>query len=675
MIENKYPYLSKQLDLGFTILQNRVMMGSMHTGLEHNKHGYHKLADFYKARAKGGVSLIVTGGVSPNISGWVKPFSSKLTTKHEAIKHQIITQSVHEFNSKILMQILHSGRYGYHPLACAPSKLKSPISPFTPRKLTVYGINKTINDYINCAELAQLAGYDGVEIMGSEGYLINEFLVSRTNKRDDNWGGDYTNRSRFAIQIIKGIRQATGPNFIIMYRLSLLDLVKNGSSWKETIKLAKDIEIAGATIINTGIGWHESRVPTIASSVPRGAFTPITKKLKPYIKIPIVATNRINTPDLIEDLLQNDIADIISMARPFLADPNFINKAITGNKDLINTCIACNQACLDNVFAKKTASCLVNPTVGIEGELESKPINLPKKIAIVGAGPAGSMCAIYLSKKGHIVTLFDSSDKIGGQLNLACMVPGKEEFHETLRYLNMQLKHYKVKVELNNRVEANKLGIDKFDIVIIATGVIPKSPNIDGISKHNVITYQDVLLNKVPLKKDIAIIGAGGIGFDVATYLAYQESNIGTNAIEFYKEWGIDITGEEQSGLKNPEVAPSKYNIYLLQRKTTKMGKSLGKTTGWIHRTALKNKNVKFLNGVDYKRIDNDGINICRNGTQIKLNVGHVIICAGQSSSQELYNNLKDKRDNVFIIGGAKEAKEIDAKSAIQQAFDLAKII
>ena len=675
MRSDKYPRLSSPISIGPAILKNRIIMGSMHTGFEEEKNGFKKLAEFYEARAKGGVSLIVTGGISPNRSGWLAPFSSKLTTKKESYKHKIITETVHSHDCKILLQILHSGRYGYHPFSCAPSKIKSPITPFTPRKLSIYGIKKTINDYINCAELANHCGYDGVEIMGSEGYLINQFITTNTNNRNDEWGGSYNNRVRFALNIIRGIRERIGTDFIIMYRLSLLDLINNGSSWEETKRLAYDIEKAGANIINTGIGWHESRIPTIASNVPRAAFTPITKQLKPHISIPIVATNRINNPETIERLLEDNFADLVSMARPFLSDPNFVNKAITGNDRTINTCIACNQACLDNVFKKKAASCLVNPEIGFEGKSITSLTSTKKNIAVVGAGPAGCMCAIYLSQKKHKVTLYEMSSKIGGQLNLANKIPGKQEFNETLRYINNQLDFYNIEVILNHKVEEKELLTNKYDAVIISTGITPRTPSIKGINSKIVLSYRDILTKNINFKKNIGIIGAGGIGFDVATFLAYKDSKMGISKKEFYDEWGIDITARKEAGIIPPNIKPSNFNIYLLQRKKTKMGISLGKTTGWIHRKALQNKKVNFISGVEYEEITENGLRLKQGKKIIYLELDHLIICAGQEASNYLYLSLKNKRDNVFVIGGAYEAKEIDAQSAIKQAYELARII
>ncbi len=672
MPENKYPLLSQELDLGFTTLKNRIIMGSMHTGLEEEKGGFDRLAAFYAARAKGGVGLIVTGGIAPNIRGWVMPFAAKMTKKSEARKHQKVTQAVHDEGGKILMQILHTGRYAYHPLAVAPSKLKAPISPFTPRALSKRGIHKTIKDYAKSAVLAQSAGYDGVEIMGSEGYLINQFLVTRTNKRTDDWGGDYKHRMKFAVDIVAATRKATGDKFIIMYRLSMLDLVENGSSWDEVVALAKAVEKAGATIINTGIGWHEARIPTIATMVPRGAFVPITQKMKGEVFIPLVTTNRINTPDVIESILESGSADMISMARPFLADPDFVNKATQGKEDAINTCIGCNQACLDHVFLKKSVSCLVNPLACLESKVSLKKTTTPKKIAVIGSGPAGCSFAITAAECGHGVTLFEARDHIGGQFNLASNVPGKEEFTETLRYFKHQIKEHEVDLKLNHIVTENELKSENFDEIVIATGIEPRIPSIPGIDHEKVVTYMELLNGSKEVGKTVAIIGAGGIGFDVATYLAHNGKKIGLDKNEFYKEWGIDIHATHRGGLIKPEITPSDHTIFLLQRKTEKHGKRLGKTTGWIHRSTLKHKNVNLISGVSYDKIDDKGLHISKDDKTQVIDVDNVILCAGQNSVRDLYDALKDSDINIHIIGGADKALEVDAKRAINQAVNLA---
>ena len=667
-----YPKLFEPLDLGFTKLKNRVIMGSMHTGLEEEKNGFVKMAAYYGERAKGGVGLIVTGGIAPNIAGWVSPFASRLATKRSARKHKVITEEVHKYDGKICLQILHSGRYGYHPLSVAPSAIKSPISPFKPRALSKNGIENTIKDFVNTSKLAQYAGYDGVEIMGSEGYLINEFLVTKTNKRTDEWGGSYENRMRFPIEIVKRVREATGENFIIIFRLSMLDLVDEGSSWAEVVQLAKAIEAAGATIINTGIGWHEARIPTIATMVPRAAFAWVTKKMMGEVKIPLVTTNRINTPEVAETVLSDGCADMVSMARPFLADPELVNKAKDGREQEINTCIACNQACLDHVFKRKTSSCMVNPRACHETELQYNFTSNKKNIAVVGAGPGGMAAATVAAERGHIVTLFDSANEIGGQFNIAKQIPGKEEFHETIRYFKKRLEITNVKVELGKKVEADDL--KEFDEVILASGIIPNKPNIEGIEDSKVLSYLDVLKYKKPVGERVAIIGAGGIGFDVAEYLTHEGKAASQDVTAFLKEWGIDSENEVRGGVENiePIRLTNPRKVYLLQRKESKLGARLGKTTGWIHRATLKNKNVEMLGGVTYDKIDQDGLHISRKGEKSTLSVDSIVICAGQRSRQELYQPLKDMGVSVHLVGGAFQAAELDAKEAINQASRLA---
>jgi 2,4-dienoyl-CoA reductase (NADPH2) len=670
-MSTQYTKLFEPLDLGFTTLKNRVLMGSMHTGLEELKGGYEKMAAFYAERAKGGVGLIVTGGISPNIAGWVGPFSSKLTNTRTADKHKIITQSVHENGGKICLQILHTGRYGYHPFAVAPSSIKSPISPFKPWALSRMGVRKTINDYVNCAKLAQHAGYDGVEVMGSEGYLINQFIATKTNKRTDEWGGSYENRIKFPLEIVRKIRKEVGENFIIIFRLSMLDLVEGGSSWQEVVQLAKELEKAGVTIINTGIGWHEARIPTIATMVPRGAFAWVTKKMKSEISIPLITTNRINTPEVAEQILQDGNADMVSMARPFLADAFFVNKAMENKADEINTCIGCNQACLDHIFSRKHASCLVNPRACRETELTPTKVANPKRIAVVGAGPAGLSFASIAAERGHLVTLFDSASEIGGQFNIAKQIPGKEEFYETIRYFNKQLELHKVTIQLNKTVTENDL--TDFDEVIVASGITPRKPPIPGIEHPMVLSYIDVLKHKKEVGKRVAIIGAGGIGFDTAEYLTHSGPSTALDIQAFLREWGIDPTNEVRSGIEgikaHPE--PSPREVYLLQRKETKIGEGLGKTTGWVHRISLKNKAVKMLNAVQYDKIDDAGLHVTIKGQSQLLAVDNVVICAGQVCKNELVEPLQKMGKSVHVIGGAFMAGELDAKRAIEQGYRL----
>ena len=670
----KYKHIFEPLDLGFTTLKNRIIMGSMHTGLEEQKNGLHKIATYYAERAKGGVGLIVTGGISPNIQGWTAPFSARMSTKKHAKHHKVITDAVHSEGGKICMQILHSGRYGYHPFAVAPSAIKSPISPFKPFKLKKSGIKRTIRDFVNAAKLSKLAGYDGVEIMGSEGYLINEFITERTNTRTDLYGGSYENRMRLPVELVKQTREAVGPNFIIIYRLPMLDLVEKGSSWQEVVALGKAIEKAGATIINTGIGWHEARIPTIATSVPRAAFTWVTKKMKEELTIPLVTSNRINMPETAEQVLSEGHADLISMARPFLADPEWVNKAATNQSDEINTCIGCNQACLDHVFQQKVASCLVNPRACHETELNYFPAELKKKIAVVGAGPAGLAAANVAAQRGHQVTLFDADSAIGGQFNMAKQIPGKEEFYETIRYFNTQLEKHQVTVKLNCRVSAEDIKNGHFDEVILATGITPRTPKIEGIQHPKVLSYIDVLKFKKPVGKRVAVIGAGGIGFDVSEYLAHEGESTALNIDAWLKEWGIDKSLQARSGIEgvSPQIAPSPREIFMFKRSKGKFGGNLGKTTGWIHRTTLKNKNVQFINNVQYTKIDDEGLHYMQDETQKVLAVDHVIICAGQVPFKELAAPLEAEGIKVHVIGGADVAAELDAKRAINQACRLA---
>ena len=667
-MSTNFPNLLKPLNLGFTTLKNRVLMGSMHTGLEEVKNGYGRMASYFEARAKGGVGLIVTGGISPNFRGWVAPFSSKLTSKRIAKKHKLITDAVHKYDSKICMQILHSGRYGYHPFNVSASNIKSPISKFKTKSLSEKGIQSTINDFVRCSKLAKYAGYDGVEIMGSEGYLINQFIAKRTNKRNDKWGGEYINRIKFPLEIVKRIRLEVGKEFIIIFRLSMLDLVEGGSSWDEVVQLAKELEKAGVNLINTGIGWHESRIPTIATMVPRAAFSWVTKRMMGEVSVPLITTNRINTPEIAEKILSNGHANMVSMARPFLADPEFINKAIANKSNEINTCIACNQACLDHAFKGKIASCLVNPLACHETEIIVNNTKTPKRIVVVGAGPAGLSYATTAAKRGHIVTLIEKSNSIGGQFNMAKKIPGKEEFYETLRYFDVMLQKYNVKIHLNTTFEPTMA--KKYDNVILATGIIPRKPKIKGIDHPKVVSYIDVLNDKVKIGSKVALIGAGGIGFDVAEYLSHKGESSSLKTKLFMEEWGVDMNFTARGGIQKvkPKPLESKRQIYLLQRKTGKVGASLGKTTGWIHRFSLRNKDVKMINNVKYNKINDKGLNYFKNNKEFILDVDHIVICAGQLSNNKIFDSCKEQNPNTEIIGGAFHASELDAKKAIDQA-------
>lgn len=671
-----YPHLLKPLDLGFTTLKNRVLMGSMHIGLEEAPQGYERMAAFYAERAKGDVGLIVTGGVSPNDDGVVFSHGTKLDTVEEAEKHKVITQAVHEAGGKIAMQILHTGRYSYQANNVAPSAIQAPINPIKPKALSFAEVQQTIDDFANCAKLAQYAGYDGVEIMGSEGYLINEFIAARTNHRDDEWGGSYENRIRFPIEIVKRTRALVGENFIIIYRLSMLDLVEGGSSIEEVIQLAKEIEKAGATIINTGIGWHEARIPTIATKVPRAAFTWVTEKLKGEVSIPLVTSNRINTPEMAEHVLASGHADMVSMARPMLADAEFVLKASEGRSDEINTCIGCNQACLDHIFSMKIATCLVNPRACYETELIFKDAQVQKNIAVIGAGPAGLSFAVYAADRGHQVKIFEASHQIGGQFNIAKTVPGKEEFYETLRYFARQIElRPNIELILNHKATYEELSQANFDEIVVATGVTPRQLQFEGIDHPKVLSYLQVLKERVPVGQRVAIIGAGGIGFDTAEYLTHEGESGSLNPEKFYEEWGIDTQYEHVGGLKQPKVETSEREIYLLQRKTAVVGAGLGKTTGWIHRAGLKNRQVKMLAGVQYNKVDDQGLHITIDGQPSVLEVDHVVICAGQESFTAMYDQLKTEGKNVHLIGGAKEAGELDAKRAIRQGAELAAVL
>lgn len=669
-----YPHLFQPLDLGFTKIKNRSLMGSMHIGLEEEKGGLDKLAAFYKERAEGGAGIIVTGGISPNFEGWLYPFAARMSRKSHSRKHQVITDAVHQADGKICLQILHAGRYGYHPLIVSASKLKSPITPFKPRRLSKRGVLRTIKDYANCAKMAKLAGYDGVEIMGSEGYLINQFLCQRTNQRSDEYGGNIENRARLAVDIVKAVREAVGHDFIIIFRLSMLDLVEKGNHWEDVVTTAKWLEQNGVTLINTGIGWHEARVPTISTMVPRGAFAWVTKKMKQEVTVPLVTTNRINSPDVAEQLLSENYADMVSMARPFLADPEFINKAEAGTPEQINTCIACNQACLDHTFAGKRASCLVNPRAGYETELNFNSVTNKKKIAVVGAGPAGLAFSCYAAQRGHDVHLFDKANQIGGQFNFAKRIPGKEEFYETLRYFTEQLKLLGVTINLGAEQSVNSLQAGEFDEIVLATGIVPRKLDIEGIEHNKVMTYLDVLRDNKPVGEKVAIIGAGGIGFDVAEFIAEPSSNTTDNEA-WHRQWGVDQTYQNPGALTKPAPTPTSKTIYLLQRKTSRVGKGLGKTTGWIHRAALKQHNVKMMPGVSYDKIDDNGLHITQNEKSSCLEVDTIIVCAGQEPYKALYNELCESGLKPHLIGGADVAAELDAKRAIRQGAELAAVI
>lgn len=667
-----FPHLLEPLDLGFTQLKNRVLMGSMHTGLEEEKGGFEKLAAFYKERALGGVGLIVTGGISPNLRGRLAPNGCQLSFPWQVGKHKGITSAVHDAGGKICIQLLHAGRYSYHPFSVAPSKLKAPINPFTPSPMSVRQIKGTIKDYASSAALSQKAGYDGVEIMGSEGYLINEFVCSRTNVRTDEWGGNFENRIRFPLEVVRSIREKVGKEFIIIFRLSMLDLVEKGSSWQEVVELAKRLEQAGVSIINTGIGWHEARVPTIATSVPRGAFAWVTEKLKTEVSVPLVATNRINTPEVAENIIASGQADMVSMARPFLADADFVNKAAANTPELINTCIGCNQACLDHVFARKRSTCLVNPRACYETELNFYPVTKKKRIAVMGAGPAGMAFSVYAAGRGHEVVLFEAKSDVGGQFNLARKVPGKEEFDETIRYFNQQMKRNKVELRLNTRLDASVVRDEQFDEVVMSSGVVPREINIEGFDDARVVDYQQVLNGEVELGEKVALIGAGGIGFDMAHFLCERESST-LNPNRWLKEWGIDKSYAAPGGLMSAESNHrDDKEIYLLQRKTSKMGKDLGKTTGWIHRAVLKQHNVNMIAGVNYQKFDDMGLHITVDNQAQVLEVDNVVLCAGQVSNRSLFDEMQATGLPVHLIGGADVAAELDAKRAIRQGAELA---
>ena len=670
-----YPHLFKPLDLGFTTLKNRVLMGSMHTGLEEAPGGFERMAVYFAERARGGVGLMVTGGVAPNSVGGVVHGGAKLSTVKEAQKHKIVCDAVHSKGGKIALQILHTGRYAYSPNLVAPSPIKAPINQFKPRELTDAEILEQIDDFARCAQLAQTAGYDGVEIMGSEGYLINQFIVPKTNHRQDRWGGAFENRIRFPLEIIRQVRQRVRNDFIIIYRLSMVDLVKNGSTWDEVVQLAKAVEKAGTTIINTGIGWHEARIPTIAAVVPNAAFTWVTGRLKKEVSIPLVTSNRINTPALAESVLAAGDADMVSMARPFLADPEFVNKADQGRAKAINVCIACNQACLDHIFEGKLASCLVNPRACHETEIDLSPTDQPQPVAVVGAGPAGLACAVTAAQKGHSVTLFDKAGRIGGQLQMAVKVPGKSDFNHTLAYFEHQLDQLNIDVRLGEEVSAQNFSSGDFNQVVVATGVIPRKFEIPGADLPQVCSYIDTLTGNVAPKERVAVVGAGGIGFDVAAFLAFDKDAEFVNRKAYLERWGIHPDYTEQTGGIDPRgLKPdrSPRELYLLQRSHTKPGQNLGKTTGWIHRMMLRDAGVKMLNNVTYQKVDSAGLHINRKDEHILLEVDQVVVCAGQESDDKLFQALKNNDLKVNVIGGAEKAAGLDAKRAMDQGVRLA---
>ncbi len=665
-----YPNLLSPLDLGFTTLPNRVLMGSMHIGLEEAERGFERMAAFYAERARGGVGLMVTGGIAPSERACSFPGGAKMTTEAEAEQHREITSAVHAAGGRIAMQILHFGRYAHHPDLVAPSAIQAPISGFVPNALTGEQVEETIEEFVRAAELARFAGYDGVEIMGSEGYLINEFIVSATNHRTDRWGGSYENRIRLPLEIVRRVRERVGDDFILIYRLSMLDLVPGGSTLEEVVTLAKEIEAAGATIINTGIGWHEARIPTIATSVPRGAFSWVTERVRGAVSVPLVTSNRINTPEVAEEILASGRADLVSMARPFLADPEFVAKAAAGRADAINTCIGCNQACLDHVFSLQITSCLVNPRACHETELVLSPTRARKRVAVVGAGPAGLACSVTAAERGHTVTLFDTADEIGGQLNVARRVPGKEEFDETLRYFRTRLAELDIDVRLSTRADAATL--DGFDEVVLATGVEPRTPAIPGTDHPKVLSYLDVLRDGATVGDRVAMVGAGGIGFDVAEFLTDGGEAASLDPDAFFRQWGVDTAYEDRGGLRAPERPESPRTVHLIQRRTTKVGAGLGRTTGWIHRTELRHRGVEMIAGASYDLIDDEGLHLTVDGERRVLPVDTVVLCAGQEPRRDLYEELRAGAVPVHLIGGADVAAELDAKRAIRQGTELA---
>ncbi|MCZ8131467.1 MAG: NADPH-dependent 2,4-dienoyl-CoA reductase [Steroidobacteraceae bacterium] len=670
-----FPHLLAPLDLGWVRLRNRALMGSMHTGLEDREEDYPKLAAYFAERARGGAGLIVTGGIAPNRAGWLAPFAGKLSARREVPRHRLVTAAVHGEGGHICLQILHAGRYAHHPLSVAPSAVKAPISKFKPWALTSRGVLRQVDAFARTAALAREAGYDGVEIMGSEGYLINQFIVARTNRRTDDWGGSYANRIRFALETVKRVRAAAGPDFIVIFRLSMLDLVEGGSSWDEVVTLAQGLEAAGATLLNTGIGWHEARIPTIATMVPRAAFAWVTQRLRPHVKLPLIATNRINDPAVADSLLASGGIDLVSMARPFLADPEFVRKAAENRADEINTCIACNQACLDHVFEGKPASCLVNPRAGRETELVYRAASRPRRVAVVGAGPAGLSCATVAAERGHRVVLFDRAAEIGGQFNLAKRIPGKEEFHATLRYFRTRLAQLGVEVRLQSEATAATLAAEGYDAVVLATGIRPRTPQLPGIDHPKVVSYVDVLARGAPVGRRVAIVGAGGIGFDVAEYLTHDDGHAASIDVEaFAREWGIDLELQHPGGVigSHGQASSTRREVWLLQRKATKPGEGLGKTTGWIHRIQLRRRGVQMIGGVTYERIDDEGLHV-RIGEQARvLPVDTVVICAGQEPLREIEEPVRALGVATHRIGGADVAAELDAKRAIEQGARVA---